>query len=124
MRNWRRTLTGLALLALFVSVEALAPLPQFHHDKNELGDLFAAAAAAAAANSSAATHHLATAQLLAADSPFDCPACMLLGMAVVGSGHVAAVGLPTVSSRAVSRPLQQHHVSLPHPFDGRAPPAA
>ncbi len=122
MRSRRRTLTGLALLALFVSIEALAPLPQFHHDSNELGDLFAAAAAAAGNRSSG--HSLARAQLLASDSPFDCPACVLLGMAVVASGHVAVAGLPTISTRTVSRPVQPHHVSIPHPFDGRAPPAA
>ncbi len=124
MRFSARAITGLALLALFVSVEALAPLPEFHHDKNELGDLFAAAAAAAGASSGSGAHHQNTAQLLTADSPFDCPACMLLGMAVVGSGHVAAAGLPTVSSRTVSPPVQPHHVSNPRPFDGRAPPAA
>jgi hypothetical protein len=122
MRSWKRTLTGLALLALFVSVETLAPLPQFHHDCNELGDLFAAAAAAAGAVSTG--HPVASSQLLASDSPFDCPACMLLGMALVGSRPLAGVGLPAISSRTVSRPARPPHVSIPRSFEGRAPPAA
>ncbi len=121
MRSWKRTLTGLALLALFVSVETLAPLPQFHHDSNELGDLFAAAAVA---HSVSPGHPVASGQLLGSHSPFDCPACLLLGMALVGTSPLAGVGLPAVSSRTVSRPARPPHVSLPRPFDGRAPPAA
>ena len=121
MRSWRRTLTGLALLALFVAVEGLAPLPQFHHDSNELGDLLGAAAAA---HSVSPGHPVAEAQLLSSHSPFDCPACMLLGMALVGSRPLAGVGLPAISSQTVSRPARPPHVSIPRPFDGRAPPAA
>jgi hypothetical protein len=122
MRSRRRTLTGLALLALFVSVEALAPLPQFHRDCNELSDLLAAAAAAAGSVSSG--HFLASAQVVPPNSPFNCPACMLLGMALVGRRPIAGVRLPTIASRTVSRPVLPHHVSVPHPFQGRAPPAA
>jgi len=122
MRSWRRTLTGLALLAFLISVEALAPLPQFHRNCNELGDLLTAAAVAG--GNVWCGHPLAKSQVLPSDSPFNCPACMLLSMALVGSSSIAAVGLSTISSRTVSRPVQPRHVSVPHSFDGRAPPAA
>jgi len=122
MRSWRRTLTGLALLALLVCVEALVPLPQFHRDCNELGDLLTEAAVAG--GNVWGGHPLAGSHVLPSDSPFSCPACMLLNMALVGIATIAAIGLPTISSRTVIRPVQLHHVSVPHSFHGRAPPAA